>query len=102
MENDEAILLAVVEAFTEEVPALLEQLDVALASNDVVTAERAAHTLKGNFRILQLEEQQARWSEIEKRLGENGLENLTNAVESATVVTRQVLDYLEQYLRENQ
>jgi CheY-like chemotaxis protein len=54
MENDRDVLTAVVEAFVEEVPELLTALDEAIESGDSIAAQRAAHTLKGNFRILHL------------------------------------------------
>ena len=99
MENDREILDAVVEAFIGEVPKLLQQLETALAEGDASAAERGAHTLKGNFRILRLAEQQTCWAEIEKRLQQRG--SIDNHLANATQITQSILEGLREYRQES-
>jgi CheY-like chemotaxis protein/HPt (histidine-containing phosphotransfer) domain-containing protein len=49
-QNDPALLKAVAQAFLEECPVLLEQLDAALCEGDADVVRRASHTLKGSMR----------------------------------------------------
>nr|WP_271872898.1 Hpt domain-containing protein [Rubripirellula sp.] len=95
MDHDEDILYAVVAAFLEEVPSLIMQLDEALVAGDQSTAERASHTLKGNFRILQLQNQQIVWANIETLAHENALEQIPEQLPAAKAVTQEVLEQLQ-------
>lgn len=98
MENDKDILYAVVAAFIEEVPSLMGQLDDALATNDKATAERVSHTIKGNFRILQLQNQQGVWATIEQLAHDEQLAQITSVLPEAKVVTDDVLGQLKSIL----
>lgn len=95
MDHDEEILYAVVAAFIEEVPSLMSELDQALATSDKAAVERASHTLKGNFRILQLENQQTVWANIEILAHNEQLDQIPALVPEAKVVTQNVLEQLE-------
>ena len=97
MENEREILDAVVEAFIDEAPKLIQQLAMALAEGDASTAERAAHTLKGNFRILRLAEQQSCWAEVEKRLQQRS--SIDNHLANAIQITQLPLDGLREYVQ---
>lgn len=97
MENDREILDAVVEAFIDEAPQLIQQLETALVEGDAPAAERAAHTLKGNFRILRLAEQQTCWAEIEARLQERS--SIDDQLADALQITQATLDGLREYLQ---
>ncbi|MGI9474619.1 MAG: Hpt domain-containing protein [Rubripirellula sp.] len=101
MEDDREILDSVVEAFIDEAPLLLQQLDDAIKSQDATTAERAAHTLKGNFRILRLDDQQACWAEIEAAIRTDGDSRIAEKIELAREITQKALDGLRQYLEQN-
>jgi CheY-like chemotaxis protein len=100
MENDHDILQSVVEAFVIEAPVLLEQLDQAIASGDLVTAQRSAHTLKGNFRLLQLHDHQRLWEQVEMLAKERKVELLSAPIEQARAMTRQSLLQLGRCLEE--
>ena len=50
--GDDELLGEVIEAFLEEAPQTLKQLNSAIAFGDGKVVRRAAHTLKGNFRAL--------------------------------------------------
>jgi signal transduction histidine kinase/CheY-like chemotaxis protein/HPt (histidine-containing phosphotransfer) domain-containing protein len=50
VDDDRDLLADLVAVFAEETPHLLKQLESALQSGDAASAERAAHTLKGNVR----------------------------------------------------
>jgi HPt (histidine-containing phosphotransfer) domain-containing protein len=98
MEHDEDILYAVVAAFIEEVPSLMNELDQALTTSDKTALERAAHTLKGNFRILQLQNQQTVWANIEVLAHNDELAQIPALVPEAKAVTQTVLEQLESAL----
>ncbi len=51
VENDPELLRIVLEAMLEETPNLVEQLDQAIRNDDVVTVQRAAHTINGTMRL---------------------------------------------------
>ena len=95
MDHDEDILYAVVAAFTEEVPSLMHEFDQALAKNDQPVVERTSHTLKGNFRILQLQNLQMVWANIETLAHNDQLAQIPALVPEAKVVTQNVLEQLE-------
>jgi CheY-like chemotaxis protein len=101
MEGDQDILCAVVEAFITEAPLLLEQLDEAIKVGEQPAAMRAAHTLKGNFRILRQPRQQAMWAEVEDLAKEGRLDELAGPIETARQMTLQSLDQLSRYLEAN-
>ncbi|MDB4654718.1 Hpt domain-containing protein [bacterium] len=102
MDHDQDILYAVVAAFIEEVPSLMNELDQALAANDKATAERASHTLKGNFRILQLQNQQTVWANIEQLAHNDQLPQIPALVPEAKTVTQNVLEQLKSALDSRQ
>lgn len=102
MENDRDILYAVVAAFIEEVPSLMNQLDQALAASDKAAAERASHTLKGNFRILQLHNQQTVWATIETLSHDDQLAQIPALLPEAKAVTQNVLEQLTSVLESRQ
>jgi HPt (histidine-containing phosphotransfer) domain-containing protein len=98
MDHDQDILYAVVAAFLEEVPSLIKQLDDALASSDRSSVERASHTLKGNFRILQLQNQQSVWANIETLAREDALNQIPELLTEAKTITQDVLTQLDSAL----
>jgi len=98
MDHDEDILYAVVNAFIAEVPTLVEQLEQALAAEDGTAVERCSHTLKGNFRILQLQSQQTFWANIEKMAHQNALNQVSDCLPEAKTVTQDVLAQLKSAL----
>jgi HPt (histidine-containing phosphotransfer) domain-containing protein len=102
MEQDRDILNSVVEAFVIEGPQLLKQLTRAVEAGDHVAAGRAAHTLKGNFRILQLQDHQALWAEVESIARDEKLAESPEAMDHACQLTRNAIRQLEQYLAAEQ
>ena len=98
MDHDEEILYAVVNAFIEEVPKLVKQLEDAFAAEDQTAVERAAHTLKGNFRILQLQTQQTIWANIENMAHQNALNQIQECLAEAKTITDDVLAQLKSAL----
>ena len=50
MQDDYELLADITNAFLEEFPKLIHELNAALAKHDNVTFQRAAHTLKGSLR----------------------------------------------------
>ena len=98
MDHDEDILYAVVNAFIEEVPKLVTQLEDALAAGDQAAVERAAHTLKGNFRILQLQTQQTSWANIEIMAHQNARNQIPECLPEAKTITHDVLTQLKSAL----
>lgn len=102
MDDDQDILFAVIAAFIEEVPTLMNQLDQALTTNNRAEAERASHTLKGNFRILQLQNQQTVWENIEKLAHEDELAQIPELVPEAKLISQQVVEQLKSTLDSRQ
>ncbi|MGI9469080.1 MAG: Hpt domain-containing protein [Rubripirellula sp.] len=102
MDHDEDILYAVLAAFIEEVPSLMNELEQALAKSDKTTTERVSHTLKGNFRILQLQNQQTVWANIEQLAHNDQLAQIPALVPEAKVVTQTVLEQIESALASRQ
>ncbi len=95
MDHDEDILYAVIGAFIQEVPALITQLLEALQNRDQTSAKRVSHTLKGNFRILQLQSQQTCWAKIESLAHEGDFDQITSLLPEAKRVTEEVLSQLQ-------
>lgn len=102
MDSNEEILYSVVDAFIEEVPNLVKQLDDAILADDRTTAKRAAHTLKGNFRILQLQNQQVVWAKIEAIIHNEGISSIPKLLPSANAVTDDVLAQLREIMEARQ
>ena len=98
MEGDQEILNSVVEAFVTEAPGLLDQLDQALQAGDLPTTLRAAHTLKGNFRILKLQNQQAMWEKIEHLARAEKPGEIAELVGPAREKTLDALGQLQRFL----
>jgi HPt (histidine-containing phosphotransfer) domain-containing protein len=98
MENDRDVLNAVVEAFLEEVPQLLGALDEAIEAGDKTAAERAAHTLKGNFRILQFQEHQELCAGAEALAREGRLEEVRETASHVRSISQESLQQLARYL----
>lgn len=98
MDHDQDILYAVVDAFVEEVPKLVKQLEDALAAEDQTAVKRASHTLKGNFRILQLQMEQTIWEKIEKMAHHNALKQIPECLPEAKTITQDVLTQLKSVL----
>ena len=95
MDHDEDILYAVIGAFIQEVPALMAQLVEALQNRDRTSAKRLAHTLKGNFRILQLQSQQSCWARIESLANEGDFDQIKTLLPEAKRVSDEVLSQLQ-------
>ena len=98
MDFSEDILYSVVAAFIEEAPNLVKKLDDAILADDRTTAGRAAHTLKSNFRILQFQNQQVVWAEIEAIIHDEGLSNIPKLLATAKTVTDDVLAQLREIM----
>ena len=80
--NDEQLLVNLVNDFLEESPNFVTQIREAAARRDTDSAERAAHTLKGQFRIFGAHAAAAAL-QIERQLrkGETDIEVLLDALE---------------------
>ena len=102
MDHDEDILYAVVAAFTEEVPSLMNEFDQGLAKSDQPVVERTSHTLKGNFRILQLHELQILWANIETLARNDQLAQIPALIPEAKKITQNILKQLESALASRQ
>ena len=50
-DGDLELLQVVIEAFLEEYPALLAELETAIRAGDSVVVQRASHTIKGTLRL---------------------------------------------------
>ena len=98
MEGQTDILISVIEAFLEEAPELIQQLDQALAKEESIIASRAAHTLKGGFRILQLGELVDGWGTIENHARENQLPDIHDRIEELKQSTHASLDELRRFV----
>jgi len=98
MDYDEEILYSVVAAFIQEVPSLIEQLEDAILADDRSTGERAAHTLKGNFRLLQLERQQDQWARIEAKIHNDGISDISDDLPSARSASNEAIVELQEIL----
>lgn len=98
MEGDYEILISVIEAFLEEAPMLGRQLHVAIEQNDAVTAQRAAHTLKGGLRTLQLESLQESWGHIEQMAQDGRLDEIAAPLKEAERKTAVTLDQLRLFV----
>lgn len=98
MEFSEDILYSVVDAFIEEAPNLVKKLDDAILADDRATAGLAAHTLKSNFRILQLQNQQVVWADIEAIIHDEGISSIPKLLTTAKAVTDDVLAQLREIM----
>ena len=96
MDFSEDILYSVVDAFIKETPNLVKKIDDAILADDRTTAGRAAHTLKSNFRILQLQNQQVVWAEIEAIIHDEGISSIPKLLATAKTVTDDVLAQLRE------
>ena len=54
VDGDRELLQAVVAAFLEECPRLMQQLEDAIASQDTAIVRRVAHTIKGSVRLFEV------------------------------------------------
>ncbi|MDG2222684.1 MAG: response regulator [Rubripirellula sp.] len=102
MEGQVDILVSVIEALLEEAPELLKQLDQGLAENDVEGAGRAAHTIKGGFRILQLDEQVSDWDRLETWAREGKLDEVSNSLDRVKQATLARMAQLQKFVDDHQ
>ncbi len=98
MEGDHEILHAVVQAFVDEAPTLLQLLDDGMETGNEKDVTRAAHTLKGNFRILRLTEHEQRWGVVEELAWNGRFEEIGDAIERARGITESAIDELHRFL----
>lgn len=102
MEGQIDILVSVIEALLEEAPELLKQLEYGLAEKNSEATGRAAHTIKGGFRILQLEEQVSDWNRLEAWAREGKLDEVSSSLEEVKKGTLARLAQLQTFVNENQ
>lgn len=98
MENDQAILVSVIEAFIAEAPSLLKDFADAAQSRDQAVALRSAHTLKGNFAILQQSDEKQLWQDLETLARNGELESLSARAEQAGQISERAIDALKGFL----
>jgi len=73
--NDPALLRDVLEAFLEEVPVLLANLESGLKKQEAAQIRRAAHTIKGALRMLGATDGESLAHELEEAARTNQLDN---------------------------
>ncbi len=95
-EGDFELLKDVVDAFFEEYPMLVAQVERALEVGDASVVRRASHTLKGSLRLFG-ETSAKRSAEQLEEIGTSG--NLDGAV-PALAILKPSLEELQQQLRE--
>ena len=81
--RNERVLRDVVQMFLEELPAKLQELREAVAQDAAKATERAAHTLKGNFKIFGAQEaaETALSIEMQARAGDLAVDGSFSALE---------------------
>jgi len=95
-DGDIALLQEVLEAFFEEYPTLLRDLESALQTGDSAVVQRASHTIKGSLRLFG----NVRSKELAERLERMGAAGtLGDAMESYETL-KQILASLESQLQE--
>ncbi|MGB0596824.1 MAG: response regulator [Rubripirellula sp.] len=102
MEGQVDILVSVIEALLEEAPELLKQLEQGLAEKNTETTGRAAHTIKGGFRILQIEEQVSDWDRLETWAREGKLDEVSNSLEEVKKATLTRMAQLQRFVDDHQ
>ncbi len=98
MEGRLDILVSVIEAFLEEAPEMFQQIDDALRDQDAVVASRAAHTIKGGLRILQLEEDVQAWNRLETIAREGRLDQFSQELNEVRQATTERLGQLKAFV----
>ncbi len=93
MDHDRGILKAVLTAFIEEGPKLLDQMDEALRTDNQTDLRRTVHTLKGNCMILKLSELRDLSAQLERLASEGRLQE---AIEPAAELRGKTIETLKQ------
>ncbi|MEM1068726.1 MAG: response regulator, partial [Planctomycetota bacterium] len=102
MEGQIDILVPVIEAFLEEAPELMGQLEQSLLDDDQDVASRAAHTIKGGFRILQLDDLVEHWARIEMHARDGNLQEIPGELPTLKEVTDARLIELQAFVEKHQ
>lgn len=98
-DGDLQLLQEVVEAFLEEYPTLLAQLEAALRAGNNPVVQRASHTIKGTLRLFGNVPSRAIAETLEEMGASGSLENATELYESLkmslTTLRLQLLDAMK-------
>ena len=81
-DGDLQLLQEVLEAFLEEYPTLLTQLEAALRAGNNVVVQRASHTIKGTLRLFGNVHSRAIAETLEQMGASGSLENASESYES--------------------
>jgi two-component system sensor histidine kinase/response regulator len=99
MDHDRDILVSVIEAFIEEGPGLLEQIEQGLIQHDHALLRRAAHTLKGNYMILRQPMMHTLSAEVEELARQQRLDDAQGPADElrskSVTMFRQLKEYIE-------
>src|SRR5688500_17610419 len=79
--GDSALLAELIDAFLDEAPGLLSAMQAALASGDVPSLRRAAHTLKSNSQTFGAIRLGNACQAIEERAAQSANEDISTLVE---------------------
>ncbi len=92
LEGDVEFLGELLDVFREESPGQFDQLDAGIAASDFVSAERAAHTLKGMLANLSMRQATSTASRVEMAARAH---SLAETIESAIPLRAQVEQALQ-------
>jgi HPt (histidine-containing phosphotransfer) domain-containing protein len=93
--GDHGLLDRIVEAAREEIPALLEAIDQAMAEGDTVSLARAAHTLRGSCRYFGAVELSRVAERLEQSARSESLEQAEECVEALAAPVERLLSELQ-------
>ena len=98
-DGDLALLQEVLEAFLEEYPTLLAQLEAALSTGNNAVVQRASHTINGTLRLFGNVPSRAIAETLEQMGASGSLENATESYESLkmslSTLRLQILDAMK-------
>lgn len=95
--DDESLLDELVTVFREEAPVVLQQLHTALQQRNSKDVQRAAHTLKGSFRIFGAAQAIAVSEELETRGRLNQLDQVGGLVKDLESCIDKVMAELKRW-----
>jgi CheY-like chemotaxis protein len=93
--GDHQLLDRIVEAAREEIPALVEAIDQAMAERDTVSLARAAHTLRGSCRYFGAEELSRVTERLEQSARSESLAQAEECVEALAAPVERLLSELQ-------
>ncbi len=100
--DDEEILREVMQAFLEECPDLIAQLQKGLQEDDPPTVGRAAHTIKGSLRIFEFEEVTELAWQLEQKGRSGNLQETSEVLDQLRTRLSRIVQFFATHLKESE